>query len=73
MNAYVLKELAGAIGITVAGSLIGTLAYVALLGCVMASQRQRSLRYAWWRGFLLTLAGITGWLYLSGLAGSVTG
>lgn len=39
----------------------------------MASQRQRSLRYAWWRGFLLTLAGITGWLYLSGLAGMVTG
>jgi hypothetical protein len=39
----------------------------------MASQRQRALRYAWWRGFLLTLAGITGWLYLSGLAGSVTG
>lgn len=37
----------------------------------MASQRQRALRYAWWRGFLLTLAGITGWLYLSGLAGVI--
>lgn len=34
MNANVLKELAGALGITVAGSLIGTLAYVALLGGV---------------------------------------
>jgi len=34
MNAYVLKELAGALGIAVAGSLIGTLAYVALLGGV---------------------------------------
>ena len=34
MNAYVLKELAGALGITVAGSLIGTLTYVALLGGV---------------------------------------
>lgn len=29
-----LKELAGALGITLAGSLIGTLAYVALLGGV---------------------------------------
>ena len=34
MNAYVLKELAGAIGITVAGSLIGTRAHVALIGGV---------------------------------------
>lgn len=34
MTAYVLKELAGAPGITVAGSLIGTLAYVALIGGV---------------------------------------
>jgi len=34
MTDYVLKELAGALCITVAGSLIGTLAYVALLGGV---------------------------------------
>ena len=34
MNAYVIKELAGALGITVAGSLIGTIAYVALVGGV---------------------------------------
>jgi hypothetical protein len=34
MNAHVLKELAGALGVTVAGSLIGTLAYLALMGGV---------------------------------------
>ncbi len=34
MTAHIFKELSGAIGITVAGSLIGTLAYVALLGGV---------------------------------------
>ena len=34
MNDCVLKELAGALGVTVAGSLIGALAYVALLGGV---------------------------------------
>lgn len=34
MTARVLKELAGAIGITVAGSFIGTLAYITLLGGV---------------------------------------
>jgi len=34
MTACVLKELAGALGVTVAGSLIGALAYVALLGGV---------------------------------------
>lgn len=37
----------------------------------MASKRQSSLRYAWWRGFLLTLAGITGWFYISGIAGGI--
>lgn len=34
MTAYVLKELAGMVGITIVGSLLGTLAYVALLGGV---------------------------------------
>jgi len=34
MTAHIFKELAGAIGITVAGSFIGTLVYVALIGGV---------------------------------------
>jgi hypothetical protein len=34
MTVYLLKEMAGALGITVVGSLIGALAYVALLGGV---------------------------------------
>lgn len=37
----------------------------------MASAYQRARRYAWWRGFLLTLAGITGWFYVSGIAGGI--
>ena len=39
----------------------------------MASQRQRSLRYAWWRGFSIALLVFTGWIYVSALAGRVTG
>lgn len=39
----------------------------------MASQRQRSLRYAWWRGFAIALLVFTGWIYVSALAGRVTG
>jgi len=34
MNAYVIKELAGALGITVAAAFIGALCHVALLGGV---------------------------------------
>lgn len=33
----------------------------------MASAYQRARRYAWWRGFLLTLAGLTGWVAVYGL------
>ncbi len=33
----------------------------------MASQRQRSLRYAWWRGFALALLAFTGWVAVYGL------
>jgi len=34
---------------------------------------QRAKRYAFWRGFALALAVFTGWIYLSTLAGEVTG
>ena len=38
----------------------------------MASQRQRSLRYALWRGFAVTLALLTGWALAHGLADRIT-
>lgn len=38
----------------------------------MASQRQRSLRYKWWRGFAVTLALLTGWALAQGLADRIT-
>jgi len=34
---------------------------------------QRAKRYAFWRGFALALAVFTGWVYLSALAGEITG
>ncbi len=38
----------------------------------MASQRQRSLRYAWWRGFAVTLVAFTGWVVAYGLADRIS-
>jgi len=38
----------------------------------MASQRQRSLRYAWWRGFSIALVAFTGWAVAYGLADRIT-
>ena len=37
----------------------------------MASNFLRARRYAFWRGFIFTLAGITGWFYISGIAGGI--
>lgn len=39
----------------------------------MASRYQRAKRYAYWRGFFLTLTAISGWFCLSGIAGGITG
>lgn len=34
---------------------------------------QRAKRYAFWRGFAIALGVFTGWIYLSALAGKITG
>ncbi len=34
---------------------------------------QRAKRYAFWRGFAIALAVFSGWIYLSALAGGITG